>query len=839
MFDFGPAAVPSPRMTRARRASISLEPVARSKAKRMSLAPSMTRLKEEAPKPPNRRRSMAVPAKKAPSPKLTTKPINSRRSLAVGSKKMPVTPKKNIKPVDEEDEEEFIFDPTPTRGIKQSPATPSKGIAPVSFYTSPTKRPSAKGAAIVANRLAASPTKMSSAVSPTKKFAKNTSRILTEEDILESLMVEGKTKPTFFTKKVQKKTQLPVSPTKKPASSTMNRTLTEKDIEAELMAEFETPDAKIQPKTFKTDIPTEKVKPRRKEVEVKSPVIKAFKGKTPAKKSKIAVKSPTTPSGTDAGFVPQLLPVGSPVIRSIIKEVRSVKVRLTPLRIKEDPNVIFSMLEQEHAAKDRVGRVVEALVARSQEKKSKTRRSLDSEETMDGDVETPKKTKAGRPAKVKKQLVPEVEVKLEKRTPKAVKTPKIGNTSQAVETPKAGETPKAVETPKVQPSLKKKPGRPMKIVETPKVEPTPKSKQGRPPKSAKKQEAVIKTEVETPKTVKTVATSSRAVETPKAASTPKAKPGRPSKKQDPVIKNEVETPKTTKVTKTPKATKTPKSKQGLPPKSAKKSKTDEALVADSQERTKADVAKMLKALAEVERDSIDSPRGQKRALETPPAPSNKRLRTVEPSAKQSEKTPKVKVTPKVKAKVSPKVTPLMARFKQQKKVTPISAIKKPLKRLGKAAAVTPAQIKPADMLRRNLKNKVAVAIEAKVAARPDSSPYTLDTTENSSPVFQRVQQEKKVVVHHLTGTPARAAPRSRKFGTALQPSLLLDSSELPTGKRQSVSSSTPLRPLPNPSPHPLESVEATPILAPAPAVSPTSPQPQMMTGRLANMCAIM
>lgn len=227
-----------------------------------------------------------------------------------------------------------------------------------------------------------------------------------------------------------------------------------------------------------------------------------------------------------------------------------------------------------------------------------------------------------------------------------------------------------------------------------------------------------------------------------------------------------------------------------------------------------------------------SSRGTKRSLESSPTPlaSVKRLKTAAPS-------PRPQLT--ARRSNTPKVTPLMARYKNKAKPQdPLSALKKPLKRLTKAPTVTPAQVKPADLLKRKMRGQVETAITAKVAARPDSSPYTLDTTENNSPVFQKVEAR---VEQHLTGTPARAVPRSRKFGTTMQPSSLLDSSALPTGKRQSVSSSTPLRPcLATPSPHPLECVEATPIrpLAPSPARH-TSPQPEVVTGGLGKMCSIM
>merc|ERR550525_702276 len=162
-------------------------------------------------------------------------------------------------------------------------------------------------------------------------------------------------------------------------------------------------------------------------------------------------------------------------------------------------------------------------------------------------------------------------------------------------------------------------------------------------------------------------------------------------------------------------------------------------------------------------------------------------------------------------KKSSRVTPLRIKKSTPGPKDPLSAVKKPLKRLNKAAAVTPAQVKPSDVLRRNLKRQVETAITAKVAANPDSSPYTMDTSESSSsPVFRRVEREAEVVKEHLTGTPARAPPssRTRKFGTVVQPSSLLDASALPSERRSStssVSSSTPLRPahpLATPAPHP-------------------------------------
>ena len=69
-----------------------------------------------------------------------------------------------------------------------------------------------------------------------------------------------------------------------------------------------------------------------------------------------------------------------------------------------------------------------------------------------------------------------------------------------------------------------------------------------------------------------------------------------------------------------------------------------------------------------------------------------------------------------------------------------------------------------------------------------------------------------------------------------------DKSTMPA-RRDSVSSSTPLRVSNKASPHPLESVEATPIRAPDTEMEILSPQPMMVTGGLAKMlpnrCSIM
>jgi len=585
------------------------------------------------------------------------------------------------------------------------------------------------------------------------------------------------------------KSSVTASPTKR-FSKTTTKVLTEDDITASLMAEFDqTPtDAKKPAKTFETDIPKEKVKPRRREVLIKSPVVvKAFKTHTPKK---------TPVKKTKASKLAVASPPSTPVVSSLLKEIRQVEVRLTPHRIKEDPNVIFSMLEAEHASEDRVDKVVKALVAKSAEKKPKTRNIS---------AETPKQvTKT-----VKKTIVPPVE------TPKAEDEEKLVS-----ETPRGrGRPAKAAKTPGVTKKAPKTPVPEKKLSKTALKTPVDEKK-------------TTKTDVAEKKSAKTIVAEKKTAKTPVVEKKAENK----TVKTPVVVKKATETPVVVKkATETPvvekKSTKSPMpaKKVSKTPKTAKKT----SKVNVSVDKSTPKVKDVRRKEAEVEKENMTPEvevRGTKRPLDASTTPATKRLKPSEPSPK-----------PATKAK-TPRVTPLAARYK--KRGTPqaqdaLSALKKPLKRLGKAAAVTPAQVKPSDVLRRKLSRQVDTAITAKVEARPDSSPYAMDVTENNSPVFRKVEREVGTVKEHLTGTPARPA-RTRKFGTAMQPSslALLDASALPVERRESVSSSTPLRPAAG-APHPLEAVEATPIRAPSAPSAPTSPQPQMVTGKLEKFCAIM
>ena len=547
--------------------------------KRMSLAPGLKKV-EELASGRGRRKSMAPnasSAKEVKDPSIKAKATTKRRSLAVPVKKDLATPKRRSKKapvvVEETEQEspEFIFDPRPSRTItpaktlKAAPSpvkkvqeSTSKAVKASKFYSSSPGLGLKKGSQL---QLTGSPKKTPVQASPTKKFSKNSSRILTEEDI-----------------------------------------------EARLMAEFDSPpaEARIQPKTFETDIPTEKVKPRRREVMIKSPVVKAAKKE---KKSRIPIKSPpATP--TKSTFVPQILPVGSPVINSILSEIKKVEVRLSPYRIKEDPNVIFSLLEEEHTNKDRVRCVVQTLVSRSQEKRAKTRKSFEKKAKPAEAVTTP----------LNKPL-----------TKKSVSGTIIPPVEKNVQTPKS-------------------------------------AKMGKPKKE----------------TLQTKAATNKTVPTPKSLKTPKMAKGSVSKLNVSVNSQTSTVSDTAVLTK----------------------KTDEKMKLEARQTKE---KKTTKKSEKENSKPMEETRGTKRPLETTPMLSNKKLRTVEPSPKLKSVTPTVATTPSSE-KVTPKtsvsgmkkkssrvtltrVTPLRIKKSTPVPKDPLSAVKKPLKRLNKAAAVTPAQVK--------------------------------------------------------------------------------------------------------------------------------------------------
>ena len=80
---------------------------------------------------------------------------------------------------------------------------------------------------------------------------------------------------------------------------------------------------------------------------------------------------------------------------------------------------------------------------------------------------------------------------------------------------------------------------------------------------------------------------------------------------------------------------------------------------------------------------------------------------------------------------------------------------------------TPQPFDPAMLLKKNLKRKVDVRMDKKIAEVPkNSSPYTLTVreTDNGSPVEEFIKlNEKKIGKENVTGTPARAAPKRAKI----------------------------------------------------------------------------
>eukprot|EP00092_Neocalanus_flemingeri_P107629 GFUD01138159.1.p1 GENE.GFUD01138159.1~~GFUD01138159.1.p1 ORF type:complete len:339 (-),score=98.12 GFUD01138159.1:49-1002(-) len=123
---------------------------------------------------------------------------------------------------------------------------------------------------------------------------------------------------------------------------------------------------------------------------------------------------------------------------------------------------------------------------------------------------------------------------------------------------------------------------------------------------------------------------------------------------------------------------------------------------------------------------------------------------------------------------------------------------------------------------------------------------TLEENSENSPVLTKLESVTSTVVKsYITGTPARTKP-NRKFGTIIQPASLVEDSVVPardTMDHKTVSSSTQVKNVLtgaeySTEPHPLESVVATPTKLPAiPESRP--PVPQMVTGKLANICSIM
>lgn len=655
-----------------------------------------------------------------------TKPVTKarRQTMLPAVKEMPKSPNKK------------------SNVVEQLLNTPSKNTG--EFYASPAKPKASKKTTVSEVSPTKSVSVASLSVSPTKKFSKSANKTLTESEILENLdqdesdaefdkktldnaAKESSKKNIPVKENADKKSKIPVkSPPAKPAK-------------------------------------TKPVKEKAKEPSVKGGKIK----KSPIKKSSklIGIAKPDLKTPQKVVKVSlKDLPPGSPLLDSIFKDIKKVEIRLTPMKIKEDPNVIFDLLEEHQQSKFRVQKVVDEILKMKKEASPKTRLNSSNDESTsvsvpvneaEKSIEKPASKLKGNPKSSKKNETKKADLK------KTGASPTLNKRAKTAAVKKSQGTAKNIEVDNKQ---KKKNA---KDVKAENVKPKP-----------------VNTKIQEKKVLMSAKTGvKRALET-------KATPV-----QNKRIKLEKETPKT------PKPVEISVKKQTKTPATAKKQ-----LKTPKPEIKSEPITPVTPEVTQVMAKSVAKASAQKSG---------------------SKKTPK-----------------LMAQYKQK---TPIGSLKKPLKRLSVAKS-TPAQVKPSDLLKKNLRKQVETAITAKIGSKPDSSPYTISVAggNDASPVFTKVETvNSKVVKKHITGTPARTKP-ARKFGTVIQPASLLEDSVMPTStiEHKAVSSSTPLRAALTGfeensfEPHPLESVEATPIRAPT-SPEPRSPEPMMVTGGLAKMCSIM
>jgi len=652
--------------------------------------------------------------------------------------------------------------------------TPSKAIG--DFYSSPLKQ---AGTNTVSNT---SPVKHITSVtsaSPTKKFSKSSNRTLTETEILESLDMNdesGEDSPVN-SKKVKglntKKSKIPV---RSPPTKETNGKL---------------------PTVKSSKVTKVKVSEAKKKSVLPKPVVL-----TPKKSGKVSLKD---------------LPPGSPLLDAIFKDVRKVEVRLTPLKIKEDPNVIFDLLEEFQDSKMRIEKVVNEIVKQKEANTPKTR--LNTSNNTSAEITISHQNEDASPilkkGRSKSKAIKKVTSDSSKNT-NPTKPEESACNALTTDQKKVTVKKATLSKPAITDDLSSKSNKSQKPEEK---KTSPAANKGRSKKQTNKKDdsavtdsrATDKAKKDASKSVKKSAKETGPTNTKK------------SKQVDKSVASDSKSMKTGK-------------KRALETNSTAVQNKRIKLEVQSPEPTpKKVVGKKL------------SPKSKKTpkvvVKEEPITPNTEKLvkdepKSATPRVKSTSKKP-VKKTPAAKSK-TPKLTD------QYKQKTPVGSLKKPLKRLA-AAQSTPAQVKPSDLLKKNLKKQVETAITAKIGSKPDSSPYLMTSDENSkgSPVFTKVETiTKKSVKRHITGTPARIKP-VRKFGTVIQPASLLEDSVIPSSAavRKVVSSSTPLKPSAfncdnNIEPHPLEAVEATPIRAPT-NQEPVSPQPMMVTGGLAKMCNIM
>merc|ERR1719317_800225 len=528
--------------------------------------------------------------------------------------------------------------------VDQLLKTPSKNIG--DFYASPVKAKDSKKSKNGQTSPTKSVSAASSSVSPTKKFSKSSNRTLTELEILENLESEESD--------IEPEEKTPVNAKK--ASKT--------DVPAEKTTAKVDKKSKIPVKSP----PTKAAKSKPSKVESKEPVAKTTKVKKSPKKEtnsqglvKPQLKTPKKPGKVSL----KNLPPGSPLLDSIFKDIKKVEIRLTPMKIKEDPNVIFDLLEEHQESKFRVQKVVDEIVKMKKEASPQTRLNASKDESVAEVAKVEKPDKSSTKVTSKTKSVSKPTKKNEKKTDSSPILKTRGKTAVKKTAVEVEGTTKNAEAEKKQ---NKKNSKEVKSKAVSTVS-KPQEK-----KAGTKESMPSKTGVK------------RALET-------KATPV-----QNKRIKLEKETPKT------PKADAIPKNKSKTPA--------------------------MIKK---------ETPKQKIKA--EPITPVTPEVASVVAKSKSTTKKSASKKTPK-----------LMAQYKKK---TPIASLKKPLKRLT-AAKSTPAQVKPSDLLKKNLKRQVETAITKKIGSKPDSSPYTINVAEgnDASPVFTKVEAVNNKVVKHITGTPA-------------------------------------------------------------------------------------
>jgi len=780
-FDFG-AAFQSPKgvVTRARRSSIggnAIAPLAKPKTRRQSIMPTL----EEVPieKPTSRRRSVLPPPPpktKIPVKKETTlsKPAPAPKKVATKVKKAP-SPKKASNSAKEL--ELRLEDESP-------PVSPIKlGILSSSFYGTPKKTTQKE------------PVKTEKKI-PGNKENKEPSKIISK--------VEKKT-PAKVENKAPEKTK------KKASANTEKKTQVKVEKKIQTKVQKKTPakvEAKVGAKT-KKEAPTKvgKKAQTKAEKEIKAEPQKETTAEDEKKAASVMDEKETTEMAEVMETTiekeeqpmenmppsPKIVPIienepteEKPLIISPIKADRGImassfynspKKAVNPAKINDDSFIenIDDMFVKTPEDGEKPTKTFETEAPQ----KTKRRRTLIEIKSPIVKVGENERQAQKSDATKTKEDKPEIETSTPKKSPKS-KAKKVE--SKKTKTPKLSKTPK--KTPKgfsVKVNVRKMKAR--KTPKTPAISKTPKTTV----LSTKKVKAKTpKVPATTEKSTPAVSTKVDNAETPKTSKSPKSTPVT-TKSKTPKAAPQVTKTKTPKSTPNVTKTKTPKSTPLV-----KKSKTPKSTPKVAKSKTPKSTPKPTK-------------------LKTP-----------------KSSTPKAPTAGK-KRKLAVQITPIAKRLKTDQNLK------------------TPAAIDPGNLLKRKLKRTVETAIDEKLADQPKTTPHVMmeGVSESGSPrkilapLHTSTVLNTEFVKQHLTGTPA--IKKARKQGTALRPNpmFLEEPSALLTPQKTENINSTPMKENRfSGAPHPLDDVEATPILAPG-KMEPISPEPQLVTGKLEKMCSIM